>query len=327
MKDAVDSQTSFSDPWTTLGEAEPLRDTWLLSFVDILTLFLVLLLVLLMLQNRGQDSELMAANRATPAPATQDEKQPRTRTPTAPAAPVTAPPEMSLLAAQGQAIKEPRLIPHIGPRFMLTGFAETPEQPTLAKTATMPAPETQPKAARQQLQPDHEPLQLKPLPRLNSERLLQELKWKGLSDQLSISQSQHQLRMETKDSVLFTPASAELSPGGQRLLQGLAALLKRHPGAILVEGHADSRPITTGVYPSNWELSAARASSVVRYLIEQGLDAERLRALGYGDTKPKADNATAEGRAANRRVSLVLELAEPPQPVHQLSEASQSPLM
>jgi chemotaxis protein MotB len=149
---------------------------------------------------------------------------------------------------------------------------------------------------------------IKPLTTLSAEGLVQELKWKGLEAQLSISQSQSQLRLETKDSVLFTSGDAGLTHSGQKLLQGLAALLKRHVGPILVEGHADNRPVTSGKYPSNWELSSARAGSVVRYLIEQGLDAARLRALGYGDTRPKAGNDTIDGRAANRRVSLVLEL-------------------
>ena len=68
------------------------------------------------------------------------------------------------------------------------------------------------------------------------------------------------------------------------------------------------RPIMTARYPSNWELAAARASSVTRHLIEQGVGAGRVRVIGYADTRPRADNASPEGRARNRRVSFILRL-------------------
>lgn len=343
MKESLDnSQSGFSDPWTLLGEAEPVRDTWLLSFVDILTLFLVLLLVLLMLQGKGQqDANLIAAKpAATPSIAAQPaEKHAKAETPEIQA---SAKADSPLQLSRSDPTHEPDLIPRVGPRFMLTSLAM--HEPLESSPAPTPIPDAKPVPAQHpqeakvlpvqqgpsQILTKAEPAptpaisQVKSLRQQGSERLVQDLKLEGLDEQLSISQSQSQVRLETKDSVLFTPGSANLSPTGHRLLQGLAALLKRHPGAILVEGHADNRPITSGTYPSNWELSAARASSVVRYLVEQGLDAERLRALGYGDTRPKADNATAEGRAINRRVSLVLELDKD---AAQPATESQSPLM
>ncbi|MBF0255842.1 MAG: OmpA family protein [Gammaproteobacteria bacterium] len=145
-------------------------------------------------------------------------------------------------------------------------------------------------------------------PRFDPAPLVEALRWKGLGNGVTLSTSETQVRLETRDNILFADASAELTASGAELLIELASLLARHPGVISVEGHADSRPITSGVYPSNWELSSARAASVVRYLVGRGIGAERLRAIGYGDTRPRADNDTTEGRAANRRVSLVLEL-------------------
>jgi chemotaxis protein MotB len=77
-----------------------------------------------------------------------------------------------------------------------------------------------------------------------------------------------------------------------------------------VEGHTDPVPISTLQFPSNWELSAQRATTVLRYLVRAGVPAERLRAVGYADTRPVADNSTPEGRAKNRRVALVVHLEE-----------------
>lgn len=76
-----------------------------------------------------------------------------------------------------------------------------------------------------------------------------------------------------------------------------------------MEGHTDNVPISTGMFPSNWELSASRASRVVRYLADHGVPPNRLRAIGYGEMRPLADNASEQGRSANRRVSIVIDLA------------------
>jgi chemotaxis protein MotB len=75
----------------------------------------------------------------------------------------------------------------------------------------------------------------------------------------------------------------------------------------VVEGHTDNIPISTPQFPSNWELSAARAASVVRLFIDTGMDPRRLTATGYADQRPVADNATGEGRQSNRRVAITIE--------------------
>ena len=108
------------------------------------------------------------------------------------------------------------------------------------------------------------------------------------------------------DHLLFDSASAALTPRGETMLAQLTDQLAAFPGRISVEGHSDSRPITTQRFPSNWELSSARASAVLRFLTRKGIDAGRLRAIGYADTQPLAANDGATGRARNRRVELVL---------------------
>ncbi|MBI5089111.1 MAG: flagellar motor protein MotB [Actinobacteria bacterium] len=108
------------------------------------------------------------------------------------------------------------------------------------------------------------------------------------------------------DSVLFEAAQATLQPGGISILDLVMPALQELPNDIAIEGHTDSRPISTSRYPSNWELSTARATSVLRYMLLQGFDPNRISAAGYADTRPIADNATPEGQAANRRVEIVV---------------------
>jgi chemotaxis protein MotB len=117
------------------------------------------------------------------------------------------------------------------------------------------------------------------------------------------------------DKVLFASGEANLEPTGHPLLDEIAQLLnvdRTHP--ITVEGHTDNVPISTAEFPSNWELSTARATTVVRYMISRGVSGGRLAAAGYADLHPIASNATAGGRALNRRVEIVIERLYPPPP-------------
>jgi chemotaxis protein MotB len=92
------------------------------------------------------------------------------------------------------------------------------------------------------------------------------------------------------------------------VLDTLGGFLARFPGEIRVEGHSDSIPIRNARFPSNWELSAARAGAVARYFQGTGLPPARMAATGYAEHRPLADNATAEGRAKNRRVEIFLKV-------------------
>lgn len=109
------------------------------------------------------------------------------------------------------------------------------------------------------------------------------------------------------EGVLFDPGSADLRPEGRAVLDGLIGPLKAAKNRISIEGHTDNRPISTARFPSNWELSTARASSVLRYLITaHGMDPSRLSASGYGDQQPVAPNTDDAGRGKNRRVDLAI---------------------
>lgn len=129
----------------------------------------------------------------------------------------------------------------------------------------------------------------------------------GLHDSFWIEFSERGMVIHFTDRVLFDTGRAELKPEARELLLVLARQLKDLPHAIRVEGHTDNVPIHNALYASNWELSAARAVRVVRFLIETGgIDPRRLAAVGYGEYRPIASNDTAEGRARNRRVDIVL---------------------
>ncbi|MDQ7793175.1 MAG: OmpA family protein [bacterium] len=109
------------------------------------------------------------------------------------------------------------------------------------------------------------------------------------------------------ERILFDTGSADLRPEALAALDHLLPILADIPNAIRVEGHTDSRPISTIQFPSNWELSTARATAVIRYLIEfRGMDPLRLSAAGYAEFRPLAPDTTPEAMARNRRVDLVI---------------------
>lgn len=109
------------------------------------------------------------------------------------------------------------------------------------------------------------------------------------------------------ESALFQPGEANLAPSALSILDLVAGELKSAPNHVRVEGHTDNSPISTGKFPSNWELSSVRATEVVRYLINaHGVGGDRISALGYGQFRPIRPNNTAESRAKNRRVDVVI---------------------
>jgi chemotaxis protein MotB len=121
-----------------------------------------------------------------------------------------------------------------------------------------------------------------------------------------VMQTERGVRVEINASVLFAPGDARLTDETGEALKAVAAVLKDDHHAIRVEGHTDSVPIRNALFPSNWELSAVRASSVVRLFVDSGIAENRLTAVGRGPTQPVSDNDTAEGRLRNRRVSVMI---------------------
>jgi chemotaxis protein MotB len=120
------------------------------------------------------------------------------------------------------------------------------------------------------------------------------------------------LEIEINTDILFPSGAADFSTAAEPVLDKLAEVLKPFPNPIRVEGHTDNRPIRSALFPSNWELSAARAASVVHEFTKAGIDPLRLEIVGFGEFHPRASNDSNEGRNANRRVAvLVLEEVAP----------------
>jgi chemotaxis protein MotB len=130
---------------------------------------------------------------------------------------------------------------------------------------------------------------------------------RGLDVSVEVEQSARGLVLRVRDRALFASGSAEILPEADALLGAVLELSRSFPGTLAVEGHSDDRPIHTAQFPSNWELSAARAASVVRYLLGAGLNSEAVHIAGYADSKPLASNLELEGRTRNRRVEFVFE--------------------
>jgi chemotaxis protein MotB len=131
------------------------------------------------------------------------------------------------------------------------------------------------------------------------------------SKDVTISQLQGKLTVNILDRVMFDSGEAQLKSDGATVLRKVAGILAQHPELkIHVVGHTDNVPIRAaarGRFPSNWELSTARATAAVRFLAEQcGVDARRMGAVGYGEFRPVADNSTTEGRAKNRRIAITI---------------------
>lgn len=138
---------------------------------------------------------------------------------------------------------------------------------------------------------------------------------RGLADQVEVSTNPRGIVLSTKDQILFDSADASLKREGRPVLDAVHELSLQLGGQLAVEGHSDDRSIQNATFPSNWELSGARAAAVLRYLLDTHLDASRVHIAGYADTHPVASNATPEGRAQNRRVEFVFEYGESPSPV------------
>lgn len=125
-------------------------------------------------------------------------------------------------------------------------------------------------------------------------------------DFIKVTHNKLWVEVEINTAILFSSASAELEIEAFEPLKKLASVLQPLPNHIDVEGHTDNLPISNQIYPSNWELSAARAASVVHLFTKQGIAPDRLAAIGFGEFQPISENNTVDGRRANRRVKVVI---------------------
>lgn len=226
------------------------EDSWLITYLDVMTLLLVMMVVMLAFS------------------------EPASKTPKAPVSPPGAPTALapaaptSVALASGTAASGP--IP--GAPNLIAGGSIVPT-----------------------IRPPGDPYEHLPLDQLGA--------------QVAVIKSESSLRFRISSELLFAPGEAQLTPEGLLLLDTLLPTFNLAIDRnIVVEGHTDDTPINTARFPSNWELAAGRAGSVVRHLQSRGLNPTRLRATGYAETRPIESNRTPQGQRANRRVELTLEV-------------------
>lgn len=144
-----------------------------------------------------------------------------------------------------------------------------------------------------------------------AEEIKQALEPLAKSGQVRVTEGARGISVEINSNVLFATGDATLGGAAGQALRAVAEVVAGAGFPVVVEGHTDNTPIATYRFPSNWELSAARASSVVRLFAEAGVAPARLTAAGYGEQRPVADNLSEAGRARNRRVTILMESMQP----------------
>ncbi len=275
------------------------EDLWPISLADMMTLLLCFFLLVVAVSHvdlnryeRVADSMQKAMAPETPAPRAK------------PANPA---------AMASKKAPEPVEVRSKVSRTMLRREPVPAEEP---KPAPEPAPAEAPAQSAQPAEPatpQSEPVSLEPRKK-TLEDIKKELtaKLAANSGEVELTPRQDSMALNLRGAAFFDLASAEIKPQGMALLRDIAASLAGTPYKVTVEGHTDNLPIESWLYPSNWELSSARASRVARLLIDQGMPRDRMRVEGLADTQPVAPNTDAAGRpipenqAKNRRVVILV---------------------
>ncbi|MEK6662239.1 MAG: flagellar motor protein MotD [Pseudomonadota bacterium] len=191
---------------------------------------------------------------------------------------------------------------------LVTAFKNAPSSAMPAHLDQPPQPTSRPITAAKKLGVEVDPKLKKQTEDMRqvAQDLLKVLAPLVKDNQVKITQSLRGVTLEINASVLFAPGQAILQAESAKALAAVAQVLAPVPNRIQIEGHTDDAPISTVYYPSNWELSSARASSVVRLFDLNGVNAERMVAIGYADNRPVVPNTDNESRARNRRVTVLI---------------------
>ncbi|ART63249.1 OmpA/MotB family protein [Kushneria marisflavi] len=270
-------------------------DGWMLSYLDLLTLLLVLFVLLLAMRSVVPQEDLSSSTMATRPAAT------------VMVSPLTLAATQQLSPVQNVPVNATGVLPWL----TASPSAPTPWQMLPATTTVEPPHPRAParvdvQAALAVMIPLMErmtPMDEMPAP--SNEVMAMDRRLAGIEG-VQVTRERERTILRIEDRLLFPSADVDISGQGSVLLDRLLPALRDFDGEISVEGHTDSRTISTERFPSNWELSVGRATAVLRYLSRGGVSASQLRAIGYGPTRPLAGNNTEAGRAQNRRVELVL---------------------
>lgn len=138
------------------------------------------------------------------------------------------------------------------------------------------------------------------------ERLAEQAETVELPEEKFVTVDDRGVVVSFRDSALFGPGSAKILPKARKSLLNFVKFLYALPNELIIEGHTDDQPIRSAQFPSNWELSSARASSVARFLEAEGLEGDRMTVIGYAQYRPRFRNDSEEKRALNRRIDVVI---------------------
>ena len=267
----------------------PYRYNWLLSYLDVFILVLMLMVTLVSISNFDKKT----------TPGKKNAEQLRA---------ALKPPSSTKIKAYTKPKPEQpnvnQLKPNENPKEVLnfTTLAKKPSPHLPDQTSIMPDEDVNLSTPL-----PNEPAPL-PLVENQQAQLNEKITQMGLDQAVKMKYSQGFVQIEIQEKVLFRSSEADLTPPGKAVLSRLIPILKESVGIIMIEGHTDNHPIKTKRFPSNWELGASRATSVLHFLVSQQLDSERLRAVSFADTQPIADNETPAGREKNRRVNIVIKV-------------------
>jgi len=282
-----------ADRWG-LEQTEPRAqdEDWLITYLDMVTLLMVAMIVMLAFAapiGKQVKSAVSAVSTMKASPP-----------PLAPIDPGVSENLRSLLADQARigamrsAIGKPVPPPPPAPAVE----APTPEEPPVSPAGASAVPA---------VPADPEPAVPRPAVLSEGQLMADSLPLRQLGKDVEVVVNKRSVSFRVNSEILFGTGQADLSKEGLAVLKRMAQVLVNAGYDITVEGHTDSvRVRSSARYPSNWELSSARAGSVVRYLQNNGIPKSRLKAVGFADSHPIADNDTPEGRARNRRVELVI---------------------
>lgn len=132
------------------------------------------------------------------------------------------------------------------------------------------------------------------------------MKKADIAEVTDITMDDRGIAVSFSDTAMFEPGSAQITPSGVETIESFARILYAVPNRIIIEGHTDNVPISTEKFPSNWELSGARAGAVARLLESLGIKNDRMEIAGYGSTRPKVSNDSPALRALNRRIDILI---------------------
>jgi len=280
---------------------------WLLTYLDVFVLIVMLVITLITVSGINTEQQQAAANKTRA-------KTVAVTCPSVATAPVTPPPPPPV-AVENEAIKQ--IAPLTEHKVEIPPDKSNTKTESIENSSIAPTnipeikitPETVPNANTNTADNSQAPAGLTKENNLQ-QQLTKVIDEFGLDKAVNIKVTQGYAQLEIQDKVLFKSSEANLTASGGVLLKRLMPLFKQSVGLILIEGHTDNIPIKTAQFPSNWELGASRATSVLHFLVLQQLDSNRLRAITYADTMPIADNSTPEGKEKNRRVNILVKFSE-----------------